>query len=79
MLPHRGLWASAMAWLAEAEPTTNSVVLHAAPMFHLADGAMINSGTIIGALHAVIPSFTPEGVLQAIEHYRVMTCCWCRR
>jgi len=53
--------------------------LHAAPMFHLADGAMINSGTIIGAMHAVIPSFTPEGVLQAIEHYRVMTCCWCRR
>jgi hypothetical protein len=48
-------------------------------MFHLADGAMINSGTIIGAMHAVIPSFTPEGVLQAIEHYRVMTCCWCRR
>jgi acyl-CoA synthetase (AMP-forming)/AMP-acid ligase II len=71
MLPHRGLWASAMAMLAEAEPVTNNVVLHAAPMFHLADGAMINCGTIVGATHAVIPSFTPESVLRAIERYQV--------
>jgi acyl-CoA synthetase (AMP-forming)/AMP-acid ligase II len=32
---------------------------------------MINCGTIAGATHAVIPSFTPEGVLRAIERYRV--------
>jgi len=71
MLAHRGLWASAIAWLAENEPVANSVLLHAAPMFHLADGAMINGGSIVGATHAVIPSFTPEGVLQAIERYKV--------
>jgi len=71
MLPHRGLWASAIAMLAETEPVANNVVLHAAPMFHLADGAVINSGTIAGAAHAAIPSFTPEGVLQAIERYKV--------
>jgi acyl-CoA synthetase (AMP-forming)/AMP-acid ligase II len=71
MLPHRGLWASAMAWLAEAEPIADSVALHAAPMFHLADGALMVGGTITGATHAVIPMFAPEGVLQAIERYKV--------
>ena len=71
MLPHRGLWASAVAMLAEIEPLADNVVLHAAPMFHLADGAVINSGTIAGATHAAIPSFTPEGVLRAIERYKV--------
>ncbi len=68
MLSHRSLWASAMAWLVEAEPLPQSVGLHAGPMFHLAD-----VGAIVGLLptNAVIPFFTPEGVLAAIERFRV--------
>ena len=71
MLSHRSLWASAMAWLAEAEALPQSVVLHAAPMFHLADVGAIVGFTIAGIVNAVIPFFTPEGVLAAIERFRV--------
>lgn len=71
MLSHRSLWASAMAWLVEAEPLPQSVGLHAAPMFHLADVAAIMGFTIAGNVNAVIPFFTPEGVLAAIERFRV--------
>jgi acyl-CoA synthetase (AMP-forming)/AMP-acid ligase II len=71
MLSHRSLWASAMAWLAETEPLPQSVSLHAAAMFHLAGVAGIMAGTIAGNVNAVIPSFTPEGVLAAIERFRV--------
>ena len=40
-------------------------------MFHLADlGAWI-AALITGGTHVIMPAFTPEGVLAAIEHQRV--------
>ena len=71
MLSHRSLWASVMAWLAAVGPSPQKVMLHAAPMFHLADGAVIIGGTLTGDAHAIIPFFTPEGVLAAVERFRV--------
>src|SRR5215469_5282294 len=67
MLSHSSLWASVMAWLAAVGPSPQKVMLHAAPMFHLADGALIIGGTVTGDTHAIIPSFTPEDVLAAVE------------
>jgi long-chain acyl-CoA synthetase len=71
MLSHRSLWASVMAWLAAVGPSPQKVMLHAAPMFHIADGAMIIAGTLTGDAHAIIPFFTPEGVLAVVERFRV--------
>ena len=71
MLSHRSLWSSAMAWLAAVGPSPQKVMLHAAPMFHLADGALIIGGSLTGDAHAIIPSFTPEDVLAAVERFGV--------
>jgi len=47
-------------------------ILHAAPMYHAAELAMlINGGTLAGATHVVLPSFTPQAVLDALEQHRI--------
>lgn len=46
-------------------------LLHAAPMFHLADLAAWTGRNLTGGAHVIVPSFTPDGVLQAIEQHRV--------
>jgi long-chain acyl-CoA synthetase len=71
MLPYRGLWASAMAGLRVHDIDRDSVCLHTAPMFHLADFALIVGTLLAGATHAIVPTFEPEPVLNAIERYRV--------
>lgn len=65
MLPHRALWYNTS--LVAAEMDRQTVWLHAAPMFHLAD---FNSNTAMAALggcNVYIPSFEPEATLRAIE------------
>jgi long-chain acyl-CoA synthetase len=47
------------------------IYLHAAPMFHLADGAAVFSHTSRGATQAFIPRFDPKQVLETIERERV--------
>jgi acyl-CoA synthetase (AMP-forming)/AMP-acid ligase II len=71
MLSHRSLWSSGMAILAASERSPQTVHLHSAPMFHLADFAATIAFTIAGDAHAIVPLFTPEGVLAAIERFRV--------
>jgi acyl-CoA synthetase (AMP-forming)/AMP-acid ligase II len=46
-------------------------LLHAAPMFHLADGASWVARNALGGTHVMVPSFTPAGVARAIEAHRV--------
>ncbi|MEQ8344756.1 MAG: long-chain fatty acid--CoA ligase [Sneathiellaceae bacterium] len=45
--------------------------LHAAPMFHLADGMCTYAVTAVGGTHSFIPRFTPQAALAAIERHRV--------
>ena len=71
MLSHGNLMASALLALAEGGFPRNSVYLHAAPMFHLANGCgmycmLLNAGT-----NAIIKAFSPEAVAQAIERFHV--------
>lgn len=71
MLPHRALWASAIsiAWHGSLSP--ESRLLHAAPMFHLADMAMGLASTVGGASHVFIPAFDPQASINAIEQHKV--------
>lgn len=71
MLTHQNLWSSAISLLAEGLFPQDSVCLHAAPMFHLADLCTLLAQFIRGGTHAVIPSFTPDSVLQSIARDRV--------
>jgi len=49
----------------------SDIYLHAAPMFHLADGAAVFSHTARGATQAFIPRFDPKQVLETISRERV--------
>jgi long-chain acyl-CoA synthetase len=47
------------------------IYLHAAPMFHLADGAAVFSNISRGASQAFVPRFEPKLVLETIQRERV--------
>ena len=67
MLTHTNLWSSAIALTSIINLQEDHRVLHAAPMFHLADGAMTQGGMLAGATHVFIPMFTPTGTVKAIS------------
>jgi acyl-CoA synthetase (AMP-forming)/AMP-acid ligase II len=71
VLTHQNLWSSAISLLAEGLFPTDSVCLHAAPMFHLADLCTVLAQFMRGGTHAVIPGFDPDAVLQSIAQDRV--------
>ena len=49
----------------------SAVYLHAAPMFHLANGAAMYSILLSGGSNVIIQGFTPEGVTAAFQNDRV--------
>jgi acyl-CoA synthetase (AMP-forming)/AMP-acid ligase II len=71
MLPHRGLWASGTALVAKRNLGSDAVYLHAAPMFHIADGAYSMGIAVCGGTHAFIPGFTPAATSDAIHDFSV--------
>jgi long-chain acyl-CoA synthetase len=71
MLSHGNLMANAMNALGEGLFPNSSVYLHAAPMFHLANGAAMYSLLLNGGSNVIIQSFTPEGVMAAFQNEQV--------
>ena len=66
MLTHRNLTANAQHVIAVADVTQRDRYLHAAPQFHLADGAMAYSLTWVGGAHVFLPAFDPLPVVAAM-------------
>lgn len=71
MLTHKNLVMNAYHAQIAIRFDAESVYLHAAPMFHLADGAATYTVTWNGGTHAFVPKFDPADVLKAISQYRV--------
>lgn len=71
MLSHGNLMANALNALGEGLWPGTSTYLHAAPMFHLANGAAMYSLLLSGGANVMIQAFTPEGVMAAIQNERV--------
>jgi long-chain acyl-CoA synthetase len=71
MLSHQNLMANALNALGEGMFPASSIYLHAAPMFHLANGAAMYSLLLSGGSNVIVQSFTPEGVMAAIQNERV--------
>jgi acyl-CoA synthetase (AMP-forming)/AMP-acid ligase II len=71
MLSHGSLWASAAAAITFAPLIPDPVVLHAAPMFHLAAFGGVMGALLTGARHVIIPRFDPGLVLESIERNKV--------
>jgi len=71
MLTHRNLVANAFHASLSLEISPDSVWLHSAPMFHLANGGAMYAMVMRGARHCFLPAFEPEEFLRAVERYRV--------
>lgn len=71
MLSHGNLMANAMNAIGEGLFPNSSVYLHAAPMFHLANGAAMYSLLLNGGSNVIIQGFTPEGVMAAFQNEQV--------
>jgi len=67
MLSHSNLYTNAMSMLADRVISPGCVGLHAAPMFHLADGAFMNAMFAGGGTHVMVPRFEPIAVFEAIQ------------
>ena len=68
---HRLLWVGLGAALVMGMRDGDRI-LHAAPMYHAADLAMlVVGGTQVGATHVILPTFTPHAALDAIEQQEV--------
>ena len=70
MLSHRSLYISNLSNCREFCMPNGARYLHAAPMFHLADGAAFFAVTFAGGTHIMIPSFTPVDALQAFQDHK---------
>ena len=70
-LPHRALLYNAMVIAKELRLNRDTIWLHAAPMFHLADFGGNTAVAMVGGCNVYIPSFEPEATLTAIETHKV--------
>jgi acyl-CoA synthetase (AMP-forming)/AMP-acid ligase II len=73
MLTHHNMTMVGLSAAADGTTKPSSVYLHSAPMFHLADFCGGLMQWFFGNTHAIIPMFTPEGFIQAIERDKVTT------
>ncbi|MEM7701033.1 MAG: long-chain-fatty-acid--CoA ligase [Pseudomonadota bacterium] len=71
MLSHEAIWFnnSVCGTLFQFRP--GDVLLHAAPMFHLADGSMSGGATAAGVAHVFVPAFEPLAVMRALAEHKV--------
>jgi len=72
MLSHTNMVTSSLG----SQATGNFLVpggrlLHAAPMFHLADIAAWLGRNLVGGTHVIVPMFTPDGVADAIQKHQI--------
>ena len=71
MLSHTNFVTSGLGTVATGELLeAGATLLHAAPMFHLADLAAWSGLTILGGTHLMVPFFEPVSVMAAIQEHR---------
>ena len=66
MLSHHNIVGNALNMLTEVPVDAASCYIHAAPMFHLADGAMTFLMTARGASHRFLPQFDPVSMMALV-------------
>ena len=71
-LTHDNMMTSAYGCVASGEfVTAYGRLMHAAPMFHLADIASWVGGLLVGSTHVFVPAFTPAGALQTMADFAI--------
>jgi long-chain acyl-CoA synthetase len=71
MLSHRNLIANAEHCLHYYHFDSDTVYLHTAPMFHLANGTCMFPIAAVGGSSVFVPTFDAQAVMLAIEKYSV--------
>jgi len=71
MLSHRNLICNSFNVISGFGYKPGLRWLHAAPMFHIADGLAVFGITMVVGSHYFIPGFTPEDSLRAIREHRI--------
>ena len=71
MLSHRNLLFNALQFIPVTGLDRNSTYLHAAPMFHVANGAAMFGTFSCAAASIVIPGFEPVATMRAIQDHKV--------
>jgi long-chain acyl-CoA synthetase len=71
MLSFLALWTAAIGIVLANRMAPGGRMLHATPMFHLADGGMSHGAMIQGATHVFVPRFDPADVIAAIDRHKV--------
>ncbi len=71
-LTHDNMMTSAYGCVASGEfMTTGGRLMHAAPMFHLADLCAWTGGLLLGVTHVFVTAFSPAGALSTMAEHRV--------
>ncbi|MEM7407677.1 MAG: long-chain-fatty-acid--CoA ligase [Pseudomonadota bacterium] len=71
MLSHRNLVMNSFNVLPTFQFQPDMRWLHAAPMFHIADGCATFGVTTVAGTHVFIPAFSPDGTLDAVQRHGV--------
>ena len=71
MLSQEALAANSVLSLVTAPMDLDAVLLHCAPLFHLAGLSALMRGMVMGVRHVFLPGFTPAGVVQAVREERI--------
>jgi long-chain acyl-CoA synthetase len=71
MLSHDNLVFNALNVVPEMGYGFDSIYMHAAPMFHLADMASTFAVTMAAGTHGIVPRFDVDGVLSFIEREKI--------
>ena len=71
MLSHDNFWISSIARMAEMGGQPGCVSLIATPLFHVGGAGRLVGQAISGNTMVILPAFTPEAVLQAVERHGV--------
>jgi long-chain acyl-CoA synthetase len=71
MLSHANLYSNALIGLSENLACDTDIGLHAAPMFHLADGLFAQMMSARGCTQVIVPSFQPEVVMQVVQDEKI--------
>jgi long-chain acyl-CoA synthetase len=70
MLTHKNIFTNAYHAQMIFKFRPGAVYLHAAPMFHLADGSATFTLTWIGGTHAFLPRFEEEAFFKAVQDFK---------
>ncbi|MGI9277946.1 MAG: acyl-CoA synthetase [Endozoicomonas sp.] len=71
MLSHKNLVANTIQVSSFLEVSDNERILHVAPMFHIADGLVINTSSLLAGSNYFMPAFDPESVMKAVQEHKI--------